>query len=109
MDHLIKGTVNPLSFIAVDYDGADPTLEEVLKFLCPPAVSSDVESLIQRYQAIGPPPHALAVVPAEPEILKKNPLAATASKSVLCDRELPCRNRSLWDGCRDGGDFPVGA
>ena len=71
MDHLIKGTVNPLSFIAVDYGGADPTLEEVLKFLCPPAVSSDVESLIQRYQAIGPPPHALAVVPAEPEILNK--------------------------------------
>ena len=71
MDHLIKGTVNPLSFIAVDNGGADPTLEEVLKFLCPPAVSSDVESLIQRYQAIGPPPYALAVVPAEPEILNK--------------------------------------
>ena len=62
MDHL-KGTLNLLSFIKVNYGGADPTLEELLKFLCPPAISSDVESLIQRYQAIGLPPHAIAVVP----------------------------------------------
>ena len=56
MNHLMRGTVNLLSFTAVDYSNADPTLEEVLKYLCPPEISSDVESIVQRYRAMGPPP-----------------------------------------------------
>ena len=71
MNHQIKGQINLLSFIAVDYGDADPTLEEVLRFLCPPAISSDVKSLVQRYQAIGPPSLKLTVVPVEQEVLSK--------------------------------------
>ena len=71
MNHLMRGTVNLLSFTAVDYGNADPTLEEVLKYLCPPEISSDVESIVQRYRAMGPPPLRLAVVPEEQEILNK--------------------------------------
>ena len=39
MNHRIIGAVNLLSFTAVDYGNADPTLEEVLKYLCPQEIS----------------------------------------------------------------------
>lgn len=63
----LKGWINPLSFTA----NPDPTTEDVLAFLCPPETSSDIQSLVARYQELNNPPLGLAFVPSEPVILYK--------------------------------------
>ena len=72
----LKGYINPLSFFPVDVPGPDgstnrPTLEQILLFLCPPGIPSNVESLVERYRELGQVGMALAVAPNEQEGLER--------------------------------------
>jgi len=71
-----KAWINPLAFLEVDEpwaspDKTPPTAETILSFLCPPGMSPDLASLIERYKRISTEPLRLFAAPAEPRILEK--------------------------------------
>ncbi len=72
----IRGWVNPLAFIEIDEPWASstpatPTLEAVLRFLCPADEPVDIEKLLSRYREISTEPVRLILAPAEQRILDK--------------------------------------
>ena len=75
-DRLISGWINPLAFIEVDEPWASatkatPTLESVIRFLCPADEPLDIEKLLARYREISTEPVRLFLAPAEQRILDK--------------------------------------
>ena len=70
-DRPIKGWVNPLAFIEVDFPSAgEPDANAILSFLCRPEMPADTKSLVKRYKKISTGP-TLFVVPLERRILDK--------------------------------------
>jgi len=72
----LKVFVNPLAFLAVDEPwasslGKEPTLEDVLWFLCAPQEASDLCSLIARYRKISVEPQRIFAAPVEQRVLSK--------------------------------------
>jgi hypothetical protein len=70
--------INPLAFFEVDLPWASstqevPTLESVLRFLCPAEERWDfrIERLINRYRQISTEPKRISIAPAEQRILDK--------------------------------------
>lgn len=75
-DRLISGWVNPLAFLEVDEPWASmakapPTIESVLRFLCPADEPLDLEAIVARYRQIGTEPVRLFLAPAERRVLDK--------------------------------------
>ena len=75
-DRLISGWVNPLAFLEVDepwalMTKATPTLESVLRFLCPANERLDIETIVARYREISTEPVRLFLAPAEQRLLDK--------------------------------------
>lgn len=75
-DRLINGWINPLQFLEVDKPWAttqhpSPTTDQLLAFLCAPGLSSDIASMVARYQEISVEKTRLFVAPAEDRILEK--------------------------------------
>jgi hypothetical protein len=75
-DRQIPGWVNPLAFLEVDEPRASstpatPTLEAVLRFLCPADEPVDIQKLLSRYREISTEPVRLFLAPAEQRILDK--------------------------------------
>ncbi len=73
---LIQGWINPLAFLEVDdpwasMTKATPTLESVVRFLCPADEQLDLERLVARYRVISTEPVRLFVAPAERRLLDK--------------------------------------
>ena len=50
---------------------ATPTLEAILRFLCPPDEPVDIDNLLARYRQISTEPVRLFLAPAERRILDK--------------------------------------
>lgn len=72
----VPGWVNPLVFIEVDEPWASstqgtPTLESILRFLCPADEPADVETVLNRYREISTEPVRLILAPVEKRILDK--------------------------------------
>jgi hypothetical protein len=72
----IPGWVNPLAFIEVDEPWASsnqtpPTLEAILRFLCPADESVEIDRLLSRYREISTEPTRLFLAPAERRLLDK--------------------------------------
>lgn len=70
--------INPLAFLEIDLPWASstqevPTLESVLRFLCPAEERYDfrIERLINRYRQISTEPKRISIAPAEQRILDK--------------------------------------
>lgn len=68
-DRLIPGWVNPLAFLEVDeawasITKATPTIESVLRFLCPADEPLDLEKIVARYRQISTEPVRLLLAPA---------------------------------------------
>ena len=75
-DRLISGWVNPLAFLEVDEPWASmmkatPTLESVLRFLCPADEPVDLDRVVARYREISTEPARLLLAPAEQRLLDK--------------------------------------
>lgn len=75
-DKLISGWVNPLAFLEVDEPWASatkaaPTLEAVLRFLCPADQDADLDKIVARYREISTEPLRLLFAPAEQRLLDK--------------------------------------
>jgi hypothetical protein len=76
-DRLLEGFINPLAFFEVDEPWANVqkqpvTAENVLRYLCDPAASSDVDSIVKRYREISvEADNRLFVVPADQGFLQK--------------------------------------
>lgn len=68
--------VNPLAFLEADEPwassvGDKPTLESVVRFLCPVGENVDIETLLARYREISTEPVRLFLAPHEQRILDK--------------------------------------
>jgi hypothetical protein len=75
-DRLISGWVNPLAFLEVDEPWASatkaaPTVEAVLRFLCPADQGADLDKIVARYREISTEPLRLHFAPAEQRLLDK--------------------------------------
>lgn len=75
-EKLINGVINPLAFLEVDLpwaslNGAKPTLESVLRYLCPLGEDFAIEKLLDRYREISTEPVRLFFAPAERRVLDK--------------------------------------
>lgn len=73
---IMNGFVNPLAFVDIDLptDNASPDaidLQKFINYLCNPESSSDLQSLIKRYQEISAGPSALFFAPTEQHLLEK--------------------------------------
>jgi hypothetical protein len=74
---LFRAYVNPLIFFEADEQWASHLpgkvldFESVVRFICAPEISSDLESLTNRYREISGGAKNLSVAPAEPNILEK--------------------------------------
>ena len=78
MANTIEVILNPITFLEADEawmfgrDGAPPSLDELLKFLCSPGVKSEAKNLVRRYREIsGTEGKRLVVAPADHDILTK--------------------------------------
>ena len=73
-DRLVKAWINPLAFTEVEFSSPGSsesiTAETIVAFLCPPGVSFDAQSLVERYKTISAGPQ-LFLVPAERRLLDK--------------------------------------
>ena len=72
----MTGLINPLQYIEADEPwskllGEEPSYESLLRFLCGQEVSSDLDSLLDRYREISQEKKRLSIAPAEPTILHK--------------------------------------
>jgi len=72
----VPGWINPLAFLEVDEPWASftrttPTLESVLRFLCPADEPLDMETILTRYREISTEPQRLFLAPAEQRILDR--------------------------------------
>ncbi len=72
----LEAHVNPLAFIEIDEPWAtaiksNPSVESVLRFLCPPESQSDLPTLIARYREISREDVRLSIVPNEERISDK--------------------------------------
>jgi roadblock/LC7 domain-containing protein len=75
-EKMILCQINPLAFLEADAPWASstedkPTLESVLRFLCPVDDGVDIEKLLARYREISTEPVRLFAAPAEQRILDK--------------------------------------
>ncbi len=77
-EKMILCQINPLAFLEADEPWASstqekPTLEAVLRFLCPAEerLDFDIEKLLERYRQISTEPVRLFVAPVEQRILDK--------------------------------------
>jgi hypothetical protein len=75
-ERMITCQLNPLAFLEADEPWASssqdkPTLESVLRFLCPVDEVLDIEKLLARYREISTEPVRLFLAPAEQRILDK--------------------------------------
>lgn len=75
-DFIFTAWINPLQFLEVDEPWASeeseqPTLEDVIKFLCTPGIDHNIESLIARYKEISKEQTRIFAAPAEQRILEK--------------------------------------
>ena len=71
---VFRAHLNPLAFPEVDLAElieAEPTLEAVVKYLCPAGVPSDLSSLISRYREISTEKPGLTIVPDERRVSDK--------------------------------------
>lgn len=73
---LFQGYINPLQFLEVDgpwhsMSKTEPTLENVLTFLCSPNTPSDLKAIIDRYREISIENPRLSIAPDEKSILTK--------------------------------------
>src|SRR6266487_2906542 len=73
---ILEAHVNPLAFIEIDEPWAtaiesNPSVESVLRFLCPPESRSDLPILIARYREISREDVRLSIVPIEERISDK--------------------------------------
>jgi hypothetical protein len=73
---VFEAHVNPLAFIEIDEPWAtaiksNPSVESVLRFLCPPESPSDLPTLIARYREISTEDVRLSIVPNEERISDK--------------------------------------
>lgn len=76
-NELIEGFINPLAWLEVDepWKSATPTplsAEGALRYLCPPGIQSDIESVASRYEEISiEAENRLFVVPNDARLLEK--------------------------------------
>ncbi len=75
-DKILNVYVNPLALLSVDEPWAsalrrEPSVEDVLGYLCTPGVSSDLNSLVARYREISVEPQRVFAAPAEQRILAR--------------------------------------
>jgi hypothetical protein len=73
---LFEAHVNPLAFIEIDEPWAtaikaNPSVESVLRFLCPPESPFDLPTLVTRYREISTEDVRLSIVPNEERITDK--------------------------------------
>jgi len=73
---VFEAHVNPLAFIEIDEPWAtaiksNPSVESVLRFLCPPESQSDLPTLIARHREISREDVRLSIVPNEERISDK--------------------------------------
>lgn len=76
-NRFFKAYLNPLIFFEADEDWTaslndkELSSEAILRFICAPETSSDLESIVERYREISRDTTRLSVAPAEPNILEK--------------------------------------
>jgi len=70
---IFKAYINPLQFLEIDEPWASRldkklTIEDVLKFSCPPDIKSDLDTIVSRYREISNEQDRLFAPPAEDRI-----------------------------------------
>jgi len=73
---IFKAYINPLQILNIDEPWASRldktvTVEDILKFACPPDIKSDLDTLVSRYKEISNERDRLFAPPAEDRILNK--------------------------------------